>query len=396
MKIKINNFIKAFNFENILIVFGILVSKSLYYETFGQNVLLIFMLGLVCLLGLYRALNNRLSISRKKILLYLLILLVIFIHPDKALSTTLVFTTLLTISLLFTSVIPLSRFTAIFYKFTKFLMIASLFRYLIIYAGIPSFLPDFVSIINNPYTNFVFFGILESQGTFYGILRNNGLWWEPGAFQVIINLAFLLGLVFNKVSKRDYFIFLIVILSTFSTAGIAIFSILSLVYFQNSVNYKVALLFISLMGPVFAFSSYYQNVIDSKLSLDNASTNSRYKDLTLELRMFSEYPIIGSGLGNTEIVEEYKARYGYGTGSNGILLLLRNLGLFSILIFIPVFYPGYIKKFDKKGKFLVSTALILIFFTQNFTAILIFPLLTFYGATNYRSSLKADNSQILK
>ena len=383
-KIRKINF-RNFKFENIIIIFTIIVSKSLYYETFGENKLLILMLGLILLNVLYKSYKHEFFISKKQILLYLLIILIIFINPNTAISTSLVFTAGLTISIFFTNIIPLSRFTTTFYKLVKFLMIASLFRYLFILTNVSSILPDFISIEGDHYANFIFFGILETKTTFFQLLRNNGLWWEPGAFQVIINLAFILGLVFKKVSKKDYFLFLFVILTTFSTVGIAIFSILSFIYFRRNMNYKLIFLFLLLIIPVFTLSTFYEVVIESKLSLDHGSTNSRFNDATLALRMFSAHPFIGTGMGNFEILNDFTSKYAYGTGSNGILFLLANLGLLSFTIFIPLLFPGYLIGFDKKiDKILISSSLFLLFFTQNFTIILIFSIMIFYGAKKYK------------
>jgi hypothetical protein len=271
-------------------------------------------------------------------------------------------------------------------------MIASLFRYLVIFTNVPSILPDFISINGEHFSNYIFFGIQSAkdgvtvtQGTFFNIIRNNGLWWEPGAFQVIINLAFILGLVFKKVSKKDYFLFLFVLLTTFSTAGIAIFSILSFIYFRRNMNYKLIFLFLLLIVPVLTLSTFYETVIESKLSLDHGSTNSRFNDATLALRMFSAYPFIGTGMGNLEILNDFTSKYPYGTGSNGILLLLANLGLLSFTVFIPLIFPGYLIGFDKKiNKILISSSLFLLFFTQNFTIILIFSIMIFYGVKKYK------------
>lgn len=103
---------------------------------------------------------------------------------------------------------------------------------------------------------------------------------------------------------------------------------------------------------------------------------------TFALKIFSDNPIIGIGLGNTEILEEYKSRYDYRTGSNGILNLLTYFGIMSFIIFVPTFF----KCFYRKERILGTVSIFLIFFTQNFTTILIFPILLFYGASKYRLS----------
>jgi hypothetical protein len=234
---------KNLNFKSIVIILSILLSKSLYYETFGENNLIILLLILAISHILYKTSVNQLFFLKKSVLLYLAIILVISINPNAKMSTSLVFFGLLTISLWITTIIPLSYFTKVFYNLTKVLMIASIFRYLIIFIDSSSILQDFISIEGDHYINFLLFGVLKEEQTFLGIIRNNGLWWEPGAFQVIINLAFLLGLAFKRVTTKDYFLFLIVIVSTGSTAGIIIFSILSFIYFRKNMNYKFFQLF---------------------------------------------------------------------------------------------------------------------------------------------------------
>jgi len=264
-------------------------------------------------------------------------------------------------------------------------MVASLFRYLFLLLNLTSIFSDFISIEGDYYMNFLLFGILEQKHTVFALLRNNGLWWEPGAFQVIINLAFLLGLAFKRVSKRDYFLFLVVIISTFSSAGIIIFSILSFIYFRNNLNYKFIFIFFLLIVSVLFGTSFYEIVIESKFNLQNASANSRFNDASIAIKMFLDHPFMGTGFGDIEILEKYKSRYPYGTSSNGLLLLMANLGILSFIIFTPLIVPGYLKGFNKKiDKIIVSLSLFLIFFTQNFTIILIFPIMIFYGAKKYK------------
>lgn len=386
MLIKLSNFIyRNLNFENTLIISSIILSKSLYYETFGENKLIILLLGLAVLNILYRASINQLSFPRKSILLYLTIIIIIFINPKAKISTSLVFAGISTISLWFTTIIPLSRFTKVFYNITKLLMVASLFRYLFLLLNLTSIFSDFISIEGDYYMNFLLFGILEQKHTVFALLRNNGLWWEPGAFQVIINLAFLLGLAFKMVSKKDYFLFLVVIISTFSTAGIIIFSILSLIYFRNDLNFKFIFMFFLLIVSVLIGTSFYEIVIESKFNLGNASANSRFNDASIAIKMFLDHPFIGTGFGDIEILEKYKLKHSYGTSSNGLLLILANLGILSFVIFTPLIVPGYLKGFNKKiDKILVSLSIFLIFFTQNFTIILIFSIMIFYGAKKYK------------
>ena len=131
--------------------------------------------------------------------------------------------------------------------------------------------------------------------------------------------------------------------------------------------------------PFLTLNSYFNTVIIDKLTLENGSAFSRYKDMMLDLRIFIENPMIGIGMGNLETLERYKLNYSYGTGSNGILYLLRNLGSMAIPFFLPLVFPSYLKKVSPLGKLVIPISFFLIFFTQNFTIILIFSLILFYG-----------------
>lgn len=370
------------SFQTLIAVTAILVSKSLYYETFGQNILVLIVLFLVLAYVIREAILDSFKISLSSLIFYICLVLVILINPNKALSTSILLITSITTSLLFVNVIPLSKFTDVLYGIMKLLMISSLFRYFIIVLDVPSLLPVFTSIMGVNYKNYILFGVLENPGTYFNLIRNNGLWWEPGAFQVMINLSFLLGLAFKKISNKDYLLYLIVIISTFSSAGLVIFCILSFIYFRNRLNKKFLILLMIVCIPILISTAFVENVIINKFTLENASAKSRFNDLTLALQIFKDYPVLGIGAGNTEIVEDYKLVYDYGTGSNGIFYLITNFGLFSVLFLFPTLYPNYKILFQKRDRLLIYLSLVLIFFTQNFSIILIYSIMHQYGLKN--------------
>ena len=150
-------------------------------------------------------------------------------------------------------------------------------------------------------------------------------------------------------------------------------------------NYKLISISLLLIVPFLFLTSFYEIVVESKLNLDNSSANSRFNDAVVAFKMFLDYPFIGTGMGDIEILKEYTSKHSYGTGSNGILLLLANLGILSFTILIPLIFPGYLIGFNKKiDKIIVSLSLFLIFFTQNCTIMLIFSMMLFYGAKKHK------------
>jgi len=188
--------------DQFLILFSIIISKSLYYETYGENYLLLIVLFLMLIYFTIRWKKNESIISIFNILMIVIISISIVINPNAIYSTFLVFFTCQVISFLFVSTISIFTYANSFYNIVKILIVISFFRYLFIYFKIASPFPNFISINGDQFENFIFFGILSKKETVLGILRNNGLWWEPGAFQIIINIAFLFGIILNNSTVR--------------------------------------------------------------------------------------------------------------------------------------------------------------------------------------------------
>ncbi len=64
----------------------------------------------------------------------------------------------------------------------------------------------------------------------FKIYRNTGLWWEPGAFAIFLNLTFIFLLINNNLSKSKFLLLSVVIFSTASTAGLIAYLILTFLY----------------------------------------------------------------------------------------------------------------------------------------------------------------------
>ena len=95
-----------------------------------------------------------------------------------------------------------------------FLCVSSLIFW-VIQLSIPTILSPFVclGIFGHPFYNlFVYAGDMFS-------FRNGGMFWEPGAFQIFINLALLIELLKNLPRGRVILVYVITIITTFSTTG---------------------------------------------------------------------------------------------------------------------------------------------------------------------------------
>lgn len=131
-----------------------------------------------------------------------------------------------------------------------------------------------------------------------GALRNQGPFWEPGAYQVYLNVALLLSLFCEKDSRIKLFhsiLFCITLITTGS--GIAILPAI-LIIFAYMLNEKISKSFIILLISVFAFFIFYQTgFLDSvfgRMNTGETSFQLRLYSILGNLYAFIQNPIFGS------------------------------------------------------------------------------------------------------
>lgn len=168
-------------------------------------------------------------------------------------------------------------------------------------------------------------------------LRNYGIFWEPGGYQIFLSIALLLIISEKEINIYHFIIIITTLLTTQSTTGYLILSVILILYYKKiSTRFKgymkyiiIALLLIALIIII------YSNNISSKLTLseDNGSLIQRTGDLEAGIKLFFYYPLFGYG--NTDIATRVgKSLFNRFSNSNGLLSMLFVYGLpFTILYF---------------------------------------------------------------
>lgn len=377
--------IKGYSLKELIIVLCvILLSKSLYYESYGTNILLIVFLFLLMVF------TNFINLKINKIvLLYIFgIIILLLINIDTNYKSFLVLINRILIAIIVIHLMTFERFSKAFIDIIILISIVSWFSWLVILLDIPSFLPNFTGIDGRILRNFIFFGVWE-EFINYTTFRNSGLWWEPGAFQVFVNLAFIFALTNRIMTIKKYFIFLITIITITSTTGFLVFGLLSLIYFKKYFIFKkkhLIHLCIFLILLIISIPIIYDKFNSDSSSF--ASFLSRYYDLLVSVNMFIDNTFIGYGFANQieKAIPYGENLVGYDlyylsppTGSDGITMFISQVGILGFILIIPFLFPKYIVHLNIFDKILISISLFLMFNTENFTFILIFIVLTFYG-----------------
>lgn len=390
---------------NLLIVLStILVSGSLYYASFLKNILLIPLLALLMLYFLNphkRDSRGSLSINRNKCLALLFAAMLAVSNLHSVFSSLMVLSACMLCALIITEMISFNDFAKFYIKIMLFLSVASWLYYPVLLFHMPSPLPDFTSIVDAPYSNFLFFGIFRPEmpegylGMYY-INRNAGLFWEPGAFQIFVNTAFYLAIVQNQLTKKRFLIFLLTVLTIGSTTGTLVFGLLCAVYFsrtkRNRTVRKNRNLFAIgiIVGAIFFSSTIFSSAIEKfeEGSRSNVSFISRSTDYLVDTSVLVDHFWRGVGYGNIAVREQYaKDTIGEDLywssvrpqGADGLLLYLTYVGVFGLVVVWRLIYPSQIRNWSLFEKSLVMMAMVLMYNNENMLMYLFPWVMMFYG-----------------
>jgi hypothetical protein len=208
-------------------------------------------------------------------------------------------------------------------------------------------------------------GIVNIEG--FEFCRNQGLFWEPGVLQVFLNILFFLEAFVIKKSKLFLLFLSFVILTSYSTTGLAILLIQAIVYLSEQIkNNKLILTVITtLLVPLFFVFSV--NIKDKIQGEKEGSFQKRIFDLTQPVFIAMDNPLTGVGLDVFQfqkIREEFYISSNSSIGitsttkvtdkgsSNSVMFLLAGTGFPTSLILLYMFFKQRIIE-NKKWLFMI-------------------------------------------
>lgn len=128
--------------------------------------------------------------------------------------------------------------------------------------------------------------------------RNCGPFWEPGAFQGFINLSFFLNTINSTLNKKRLLLYIITLITTFSTGGYIVMLINLFIYFMNitaiRVSSKIIISIILLIVSINLINNL--DFLGNKISSDTGRLGVSFYDLSDGL-----YLLFGYGLGEESI-----------------------------------------------------------------------------------------------
>lgn len=186
-----------------------------------------------------------------------------------------------------------------------------------------------------------------------GLLRPDGFFYEPGVFQIYLNIYLYLTLFIFR-SHRQAFLAVLAVFSTQSTTGVLIAMILLSASFYNQLKLSsfrgklLTLLFALMVAPPVIYLGY-SNVTDKLYGEAQGSSWAREYDFYTGLNVIAAHPLLGIGFDHQRYAS-VSGRMGYDDTqlsieslvdrptSNGLIYLCYTSGLpFAFIFFIGFF-----------------------------------------------------------
>ncbi len=164
-----------------------------------------------------------------------------------------------------------------------------------------------------------FFGSIATENIAKPLIRSNGIFWEPGAFAVYLNLALFFRLFALKEQRISQLVtYLAALIITFSTAGYICFAFLMIVYilFFNSgkanSKSKWVMVFLMLVAVIVAFASpTVKSLLFGKIINRESTMMVRWYSFIGGFQVAAAAPLIGVFSNNIrDAMREYAAASG--------------------------------------------------------------------------------------
>jgi len=226
-------------------------------------------------------------------------------------------------------------------------------------------------------------------------IRSFGIFWEPGVFQIYLNIAIIYELFIRKATRWKNIVLLIAgVIITFSTTGYIALLWILLSYFLFEKKEKVtkkniaAMAFLLLLIiAVFFISDYsmlYDAVFGKMTNEESGSVIARSASVFVNLSIFWEHPLVGVGMDaiNQEMVLRSMVMYSKSTthNTNTLLYPLAAHGILYGGLFIlgTCYFPKNLSS-KKIARVAILVALIMLYIGENLRYSILPYILIFYG-----------------
>lgn len=188
--------------------------------------------------------------------------------------------------------------------------------------------------------------------------RNQGAFWEPGAYGIYLNMTFLLFITSIEELTRHKIKFLVIaisVLTTQSTTAYICFGVMVMLYFAIFTHkwYVRIMAPLALVGAVIVYESapFLQEKINDQQEaqaedLSSGFSSTRMGSALFDLQIIKTHPIIGNGLHERTLYRDFPwlatalSRGDYAASGNGLSRQCAKMGVAFYFIFLWLLYKN--------------------------------------------------------
>lgn len=133
--------------------------------------------------------------------------------------------------------------------------------------------------------------------------RNQGMFWEPGVLQMVLNLLLFLELFVIKKSKRTMWLTVLALLTTYSTTGLVLMFVQLAVKFGGMLRRNMLLLPV-VIGVMFFMADFVAKNVEEKVTGEReSSAQIRMYDLIQPFLIIQDHPLTGIGIDSDNYIQ---------------------------------------------------------------------------------------------
>lgn len=315
-------------FKSLALIFILLFfSNDTYLFGTNSNEMMValprYLMLLFCSVSILLAfVRKEFAFHRKMLGLYFLlviVLVVVSMYHRESFSRVFIKILCMTTGMLLCMHFDLDEYTNAFLKCMTVFSVSAILLTALAYI-VPSLVKALPSIINTVGVRFYSIGLagLDERSLSTWNIRTGGIFWEPGVFQMYLNLAILLELFVNRGKNRKrMMIYIISLILTFSTTGYLALAWIVITYLlfgredKRSTSKNVAIfasliLAIGIAYFLVFYTTLGVTVFGKLFDMKDGSTMVRQASVLINLEIIREHPL--TGIGMDVMADEFERR----------------------------------------------------------------------------------------
>lgn len=333
------------NILYFIIVFILVNSGGGVHFSLGRNIFLLtlFFLSITYLILFNK--KNTFNEYKNTIFVVFTFLLITILNYFVALPGQIItrylyfFFSIVTVSLIIFT-LPAKKFTKVFIQVLTVFEIHALISFGFSFFIQQPYLQDIVrgggNQIYQTFHYIFFFKLDTNLVSAFGVnfIRNAGLFWEPGILQFYMNLLLFHQLFVRETSLSKILLTIFVILTTYSTSGFIIMTLILLYKFKSvlSIRRFPILFLFTIISVILLYPIINENIISK---MQRVSGWVRIFDILQSIYIIKDYPIAGIGI-TLEVYEKLQLTYTSVFGFLMVDITGNTNSIFRMLIFFGV------------------------------------------------------------